>query len=98
MCCETRYDKDNNIHTLFYVCNCHNEVLLVEYDHSIKMADVSIFEKSYSFKHKMSLWQRVRYCWRVISNKRPYLDEIMLDNQQLVELRNFLNQIELGDS
>ncbi len=79
--------------TLFIPCGCRSEILMIEYDHEIQMADFAIYEHQVSYKSKMSLYQRLRYCWRVLFHKKPYADQIMLDNRQLVELRNFISSV-----
>lgn len=85
--------KENK--TLFVPCGCHNEILMIEYDHEYKMADVSIYESYVSYNNKMSFWQRIRYCWRVLLHKKPYSDQIMLDNNQLKDLKSFLSALDL---
>lgn len=82
--------------TLFIPCDCRSEILVIEYDHEYKMADVAIYEHGVSLRHKMSLYQRLRYCWHVFFNKKPYADQIMLDNRQLLDLKNFINDLDLS--
>ena len=81
--------------TLFIPCGCRSEILVIEYDHEWKMADLAIYETNASFKAKMSLWQRLKYCWQVLWHKKPYADEMMMDNQQLLDLKRFLNTLDL---
>jgi hypothetical protein len=81
--------------TFFIPCDCRSEILMIEYDHEYKMADVAIYESYVSYNHKMSFWQRIRYCWRVLRYKKPYADQIMLDNKQLIELKQFLSSLDL---
>ena len=52
-------------------------------------------ETDAAFRAKMSLWQRLRYCWQVLLYKKPYADEIMLNNKQLLALKTFLGSLEL---
>lgn len=85
--------KENK--TLFIPCSCKSEILVIEYDHSIQMADFAIYESRASFNNKMSLWQRLRYCYQVLINKKPYADQMMLDNNQLKDLKKFLNGLTL---
>jgi hypothetical protein len=85
--------KENK--TMFIPCDCRSEILLIEYDHHLKMADLAIYETDAAFRAKMSLWQRLRYCWQVLWHKKPYADEIMMNNKQLKDLKNFLNTIDL---
>jgi hypothetical protein len=58
--------------TLFIPCGCRSEILMIEYDHEINMADFAIYQTAVSYSTKMSLWQRLRYCWQVLWNKKPY--------------------------
>lgn len=81
--------------TLFVPCDCRSEILMIEYDHHLKAADLAIYETDAAFRAKMSLWQRLRYCYQVLCHKKPYADEIMLDNKQLLDLKNFLDSLDL---
>jgi MoaA/NifB/PqqE/SkfB family radical SAM enzyme len=82
--------------TLFIACDCRSEILMIEYDHEIKIADLAIFENYTNYSHKMSLWQRLRYCFRVLFQKKPYSDQIVLNNKQLSDLKNFLCTLDLA--
>ena len=85
--------KENK--TLFIPCNCRNEILMIEYDHEMKIADFAIYEHYVGHTHKLSLWQRLRYCWRVFIYKKPYADQLLLDHKQLKELKEFLSSLDL---
>lgn len=85
--------KENK--TLFIPCDCRSEILMIEYDHDIKMADFGIYQHYAAFRYKMSLWQRLRYCWQVLWHKKPYADEIILNNKQLLDLKTFLSGLDL---
>lgn len=82
--------------TLFIPCGCRSEILVIEYDHELKMADIAIYEHSVSFRYKISFLQRLRYCWSILWLKKPYADQIMLDNRQLLDLKNFINDLDLS--
>ncbi len=81
--------------TLFLLCDCHSEILVIEYDHSLKLADLAIYENFVSMKNKLSLWQKWRYCWYVLWHNKPYSDQIVLNNKQLLDLRNFLSGLDI---
>jgi hypothetical protein len=81
--------------TLFIPCGCRNEILVIEYDHDMDMADVAIYEHYVGFKNKLSLWQRLRFCYQVLFHKKPYADQIMLDKNQLKDLQKFLNGLNI---
>jgi hypothetical protein len=86
--------KENK--TIFIPCGCRSEILVIEYDHEIGAADFAIYENLTSYKHKMSFWQRLRYCYQVLVHKKPYADQIFLDNKQLLDLKNFLYRLNLN--
>lgn len=79
--------------TLFILCDCGSEILTINYDHTIKTADLAIYESYSSYKFKMSLYQRLRYCWQVLWHKKPYADQIELNEKQLKDLKSFLLSI-----
>lgn len=81
--------------TLFIPCSCKSEILVIEYDHEIQLADLAIFENYTNYSNKMSLWQRLRYCYKVLFDKKPYSDQMVLDNKQLKDLQEFLNGLSL---
>lgn len=83
----------NENKTLFIPCGCRNEILVIEYDHKWKMADVAIYEHGVSFRYKNSFLQRLRYCWSVLWYKKPYADQVLLDNHQIKDLYSFLESI-----
>jgi hypothetical protein len=85
--------KENK--TLFIPCSCKSEILVIEYDHEWNIADLAIFEHYTNYSNKMSLWQRLRYCFQVLVYKKPYSDQIVLDKKQLKDLKEFLNELSL---
>lgn len=85
--------KENK--TMFIPCDCRSEILFIEYDHHLKMANLAIYETDAAFRAKLSLWQRLKYCWQVLWNKKPYADEMMLDHKQLLDFKNFITELDL---
>lgn len=81
--------------TVFIPCDCKEEILVIDYDHAIKMADVAIYESRRTLMYKLSLWQRIRYSWRVLVYGKPYGDQLVLSNKQLKELKSFLSELDL---
>lgn len=86
---ETKYSKDG-VSTLFSLCSCNSEVLVIQYDHDANIADLCIYGSYYTYK--MSLWQKIRYIWHIISYGYPYRDQIVIDKNCLKEIKNFLNE------
>ena len=83
-------DLKNNIH--FELCGCKNEVLVLEYDQEIGLMDLAIYEHGVSIRNKMSWRQKLRYIWQVIKYNRPYNDQIVLEKNQIQNLKEFLNR------
>lgn len=86
--------KENK--TLFIPCGCKSEILVIEYDHELNIADLAIYQTDIASRSRMSLWQRIRYCWQILWHKKPYADQIMLDSKQLIELKSFLSSLDLN--
>lgn len=85
----------NKNHSKFFQCSCSQELLLIEYDHNLNMAELVIYERQSSYNYKMSLWQRIRYCWYCLINGYAYHDQIVLNHNQLKELKTFLGSLDL---
>lgn len=81
--------------TVFIPCDCKNEILVIDYDHTLNTADVAIYENMSSLLHQLSLWQRIRYAVRTLIYGRPYGDQLILNTKQLRDLKAFLSTIDL---
>ena len=86
---EKQNDLKNNIH--FELCGCKNEVLVLEYDQEIGLMDLAIYEHGVSIRNRMSWRQKLRYIWQVMRYNRPYNDQIVLEKNQIQNLKEFLN-------
>lgn len=75
--------------TLFILCSCGSEVLYIEYDHDLNLADLAIFTNFYG--HKMSWYQKLRYCYNVLFLGQPYYDQIVLSDKDLKNLKDFIS-------
>jgi hypothetical protein len=84
------FDKNK---TLFLICDCGGEILHIEYDHEIKMADFAIFYNGIE-SYRMSLWQRLRYVYQILFHNKPYADQMILNQRQLIELQHFLESLD----
>jgi hypothetical protein len=81
--------------TIFIPCGCKSEVLVMEYDHETDILDCAIYENIASYINKMSFWQKIRYCYRVLVHGRPYADQIMLNRKQLKDMKLFIDTLNL---
>jgi hypothetical protein len=84
-------DLKNNYRTLFIRCDCHSEVLVIDYDGLFKMIELSVFSSLIS--SRMSIWQKLRYIYQIIRHGKPYTDQIILHQTQIDELKAFLNSL-----
>lgn len=78
---------------LFILCGCQSEVLVLNYDKEIKLADLAIYENIEAFSMKMSWKQKFRHIWQILIKGTPYNDQIVLDKKQLQTLKEFLIQL-----
>jgi hypothetical protein len=85
--------KRNNFRTAFIRCDCDSEVLVVRYDGEFESIDLCIYQSHTSFYHKMSWYQKLRYIYQVLRHGEPYTDQIMLQKNQVEELKGFLNSL-----
>jgi hypothetical protein len=83
--------KDAKI--VFFLCDCRSEVLAIEYDNEIEMAEFAVYENRASYNRKLSFWQRLRYIYKVLVSGEPYSDQIMLNKNQIKELKGFLGSL-----
>ena len=84
------FEKD---HTKFILCQCKNEILVIDYDPDIELTEFAIFESYNSYNHKLSWYQKIRYCLRILLNKYPYSDQIVLNMSQVKDVINHLHFI-----
>lgn len=70
----------------FIKCSCSSESLCLEKDEEEDLLYISIWERGYGRDGRLSLKQKLRHCWYVLINGRPYGDEIVLDRAARSEL------------
>jgi hypothetical protein len=85
--------KRNNFRTAFIRCNCDSELLVLRYDQELDSIDLCLFESQQSFNTKMSWRQKLRYIIQLFKTGQPFIDQILLDKQQINELKAFLNSL-----
>lgn len=85
--CILSFDKN---HTKYILCDCRSEILVIDYDSETQTADLAIYENFASYSHKNNWYQKLRYIWRVLNNKSPYNDQIILNKSQIKDLHKFL--------
>lgn len=75
---------------IYIPCDCGHAIVEFNYDETFNMYYIS-FYKRYSYND--TLWQRIKWVWRVIRNKSEYWDDIVLKNDEKVnELIEYLKK------
>jgi hypothetical protein len=81
------FDKDI---IKFILCDCNSEILVIEYDNTAEIAYLAIYESIGSYNAKTSWKSKIKYIWKILTNKYPYGDQIVLSKKKIKSLINFL--------
>lgn len=84
----TKFPNQNN--TIFFLCDCRTEILMIDYDREYQIADLCIYRSQSAY---MSFWQKMRHIFKILIAGTPYSDQIVLNKGQIKNLKNFLNSI-----
>jgi len=82
------FPSQNN--TIFCLCSCKNEILYIDYDQELKSADLCIYNSPSIY---LSFWHKIRHTYKLWFHGSPYSDQIILDKNQLISLKIFLDSI-----
>lgn len=78
----------NSENKKYLQCSCGSEVMLFEKDPEINHWYVCIYKLS---TIKPGIKNRLRQIWEIIKTGEPHSDQIVLDEESITELKNFLN-------
>ena len=78
--------KDRSI---FIKCACEGEGLGVDYESEDDLYYFSYWSRGISNK-SLSLRERLRYCWAVLTKGKAFNDEIILNKDGIIQLENFV--------
>ena len=80
----------------FLGCECHTEGLVIEEDFDHEYKPFHIFYISFwSYGrggHRLGLWDKLRYCWKIFTTGSPYGDMIVLHRDKALELAKYLQE------
>jgi hypothetical protein len=76
----------------FFKCSCSSEILRVSHDEELDLTEFSIWEMQNS--HKATFWQRMRWCWRILTEGSPYGDQVVLEKEGVANLVDYLVKIQ----
>lgn len=74
-----------------YMCDCGSEGIVIHDLDELQEIDLSIV--SYGFRNKLSIKDRIKYCYRILKEGRPYLDQICLNYDTARELVSKINDL-----
>ena len=77
--------KENELHL---TCSCHTHELHIEKDHEDDMWYVSFWQRGYTTD---TGWRyKLKNIWYILKHGRPYGDEVILENKDLIELKQYV--------
>jgi hypothetical protein len=77
--------KDNN--SKFYKCGCSTHLL--EIDTSFREEENEVYFSIWELGRntdKMTIRERIRWCWRILTTGSPWSDSVILDEEQVKEI------------
>jgi hypothetical protein len=74
-------------------CDCTAELLHLQYDSQDDLIYLSIYEMGSNKNHKMGLWDRLRFAFRVLFTGTPYGDQLVLKDEQLNQIYEFREKV-----
>lgn len=82
----------------YYKCDCGGEVLVIEPEITHVDNDKSFLYLNLSIWYmggngKLSWFERLRYCWYILTRGRAYADEIILGLDEIERLQRDLGEI-----
>ncbi len=86
----TNFSKD---HIICVVCDCNQEVLVLNYDENTKTLDLAMYESYAAYKHNSSWSQKLRYIWKILIGRHPYTDQIIINHNQIKDINKFLCEL-----
>ena len=80
---------DKNNRSLFIECECHGEGMGVDYEKGEDYYYFSYWTRGLS-NRRLSWKERLRYCWNALVKGKAFNDELILNQQSVDKLIDFL--------
>lgn len=77
-------------------CDCSCHAIQFYYDGEWNYIEVSIWER-YIGKAPFSIKERLRWCWHILTTGTPWADHVVLSQEQIQQLIQYLNAIHSND-
>jgi hypothetical protein len=78
---------------LYLKCSCHGHLMTIEKepDSRTPMWYVAYWKRGYGIG-AMSLRNRLRHAWIILTKGTPYTDELVFERQQMIELKTYIDK------
>ena len=80
---------DKKDKSIFIKCECEGEGMGVDYDAQDGLYYFSYWNRGFSSR-KLALKSRIRYCWHTLTKGKAFNDEVLLSQDSVEELIDFL--------
>ncbi len=70
---------------IFIPCACAGDALHIASDEEGYLY-ISIWQRGYAQNNTLTWRQKLKYCWQILSEGRPYGDQVVLDRKGRSEL------------
>jgi len=84
----TKFQNKND--TLLIICDCKEEILLIDYNKECKIADVCMYRGYNAHSKNRSFWQKIKTIWNLLIKNQQYNDQMVISQDQLKEIYYFL--------
>lgn len=79
------------VKTKYIRCSCGSEILILDkWDEEICL---SIWDNGYACDNRLSISQRIRWCWQIITKGRPFTDQMVLDKEKINEIMAAMEEL-----
>ena len=84
--------KKDKKHSAFFTCSCFTHSLSVVWWQGEDEIYFSVWQTG-GVGAKMSFFQRLKNCWKVLSSGTPYEDQLVLDKKTTKDLIKYLSPL-----
>jgi hypothetical protein len=77
----------------YYECSCHAQIIMAHFEEEDKTVDLAFFDNY--IDGRMTIWQRLRFTWKILITGIPWADMVVLDAEEAKQLgQDLINFIE----
>jgi len=88
-------NKDSKELNEIFFCECFSEGLMLSKYPEDRQISIGFFQLGFYNKNKLSLKERLRWMWHILTTGMPYTDMVMLNDKNALDLAktitNFVN-------